>query len=753
MFFSDAFFGETYLPVTRFRTPETDLLQKLIWEQREVVRQGDGGAAKLINLAKKSNAFKDMVRGRPHLKKVFDGHVRLMVRDVAKVIEDNLTRPYEVVVRSDDSVDHGTMPAEPEPEPAPDSDMEHALRLSTAGLEPWRVGYVHSDSIDTDMAVGYETLFCYYAEQEKYDAGDSSAHPMDFEHVNGLRIECGEFSFAEMGRAGVGKTYARILGVSGTLTCLSEFEKGVIKDYGIEKMSEAPSIFGKTQMRWDRPNDRRDDYVDIKDDKEGYHQAIQNDISQHQDAPVAVLVFFETDSRLQEYLDYLDGRPHIQRNQVFAVKSNADNIEHWVEQAGGCKDSKGNATLFSRAHGRGLDFKSHSPKVQLNGGIHVVQTFLSEEESEEIQIRGRSARQDKKGTYQLILLRSDLEKFDVGPTDSVLYADLDAKRKAWTDRKVSEREETVRKAEERHRESMEFADRLRSSPASVHFDRGIEFLNAPFQGGPKSVLFLVDYSGSMSGKNMKQSIVAIRDAFDDHIDGDDHVAVTYFCDDIKRVLDWAPKETHEAEFIRQFERGDRIGERSPYGGSKLWEALGASLDRAAAAPSEYWIVLLLDGDDTHSTGGPHGQSQGWLVGERRDESKVAHATAMASHFTQDLLPRVNRLSDQKTLGGTQARQPLNVSARLYTAQLCTAGPMTANVAVWAGILAIAFGANIRDDFPPETATISMLGELTTAAGVENGVIEVPKDAEDSAELIKDAFSRAFLIMSETKVTH
>lgn len=79
--------------------------------------------------------------------------------------------------------------------------------------------------------------------------------------------------------------------------------------------------------------------------------------------------------------------------------------------------------------------------------------------------------------------------------------------------------------------------------------------------------------------------------------------------------------------------------------------------------------------------------------------------------------------------------------------------MTANVAVWAGILAIAFGANIRDDFPPETATISMLGDLTTAAGVENGVIEVPKDAEDSAELIKDAFSRAFLIMSETKVTH
>lgn len=36
-------------------------------------------------------------------------------------------------------------------------------------------------------------------------------------------------------------------------------------------------------------------------------------------------------------------------------------------------------------------------------------TFLSDELSEEIQIQGRTARQGKKGSYQLVLLEQDLE--------------------------------------------------------------------------------------------------------------------------------------------------------------------------------------------------------------------------------------------------------------------------------------------------------------------------------------------------------
>jgi hypothetical protein len=70
-------------------------------------------------------------------------------------------------------------------------------------------------------------------------------------------------------------------------------------------------------------------------------------------------------------------------------------------------------TLLSREQGRGLDFHCSDRAVEQTGGLHVVQTFLSEELSEEIQIRGRTARQKNKGSFELVLLAPDLDKFDI----------------------------------------------------------------------------------------------------------------------------------------------------------------------------------------------------------------------------------------------------------------------------------------------------------------------------------------------------
>ena len=49
--------------------------------------------------------------------------------------------------------------------------------------------------------------------------------------------------------------------------------------------------------------------------------------------------------------------------------------------------------------------------VTMNGGPHVIQTFLSEELSEEMQIRGRTARQGGRGSYSMVLRESSLKKF------------------------------------------------------------------------------------------------------------------------------------------------------------------------------------------------------------------------------------------------------------------------------------------------------------------------------------------------------
>ena len=74
-------------------------------------------------------------------------------------------------------------------------------------------------------------------------------------------------------------------------------------------------------------------------------------------------------------------------------------------------------------------------------GMLVVQTFLSTQKSEELQIQGRTARQGKKGSYCMILLESDLKtKFKIDsamcearPRED-LYNFLDETRKSLQDK-------------------------------------------------------------------------------------------------------------------------------------------------------------------------------------------------------------------------------------------------------------------------------------------------------------------------------
>ena len=43
------------------------------------------------------------------------------------------------------------------------------------------------------------------------------------------------------------------------------------------------------------------------------------------------------------------------------------------------------------------------------GGLHVIQTFFTNDYSEEIQIRGRTRRQGTTGSYELIVWKEELE--------------------------------------------------------------------------------------------------------------------------------------------------------------------------------------------------------------------------------------------------------------------------------------------------------------------------------------------------------
>lgn len=99
----------------------------------------------------------------------------------------------------------------------------------------------------------------------------------------------------------------------------------------------------------------------------------------------------------------------------------------------------GRVTLLNRVFGRGTDFICYDRDLIREGGVHVlqvimrddtcyinilifviinafemfymIQTFVSEEKSEEVQIMGRTARQGNTGSYSLVLLDDELEKY------------------------------------------------------------------------------------------------------------------------------------------------------------------------------------------------------------------------------------------------------------------------------------------------------------------------------------------------------
>lgn len=73
----------------------------------------------------------------------------------------------------------------------------------------------------------------------------------------------------------------------------------------------------------------------------------------------------------------------------------------------------GSITLMIKQFGRGTDFQVLDDDVQANGGVHIIQTFLSDEEAEEIQIKGRTNRQNSPGSTDIIYIKDELEKLAI----------------------------------------------------------------------------------------------------------------------------------------------------------------------------------------------------------------------------------------------------------------------------------------------------------------------------------------------------
>jgi hypothetical protein len=97
-----------------------------------------------------------------------------------------------------------------------------------------------------------------------------------------------------------------------------------------------------------------------------------------------VIVFFENLAVLEEFYS----RPSVERLQPLRLDERVSSASRpsVVSRA----VSHRVVTLVTRDFGRGTDFMCGDTKINSRGGVHVIQTFVSDEISEEKQIQGPS---------------------------------------------------------------------------------------------------------------------------------------------------------------------------------------------------------------------------------------------------------------------------------------------------------------------------------------------------------------------------
>ncbi|CAF4303167.1 unnamed protein product [Rotaria sp. Silwood2] len=312
-----------------------------------------------------------------------------------------------------------------------------------------KIVYVEGESVVENVVHGYDTIWAYYYENENGFISQNS-----LETNVGIIINCGTFSYAEMPHE-----FAYITGVTGTLKTLAESEKNILKTiYHIDKNTYMPSVFGKSNRNYNSANDVQ--VVNVSE----YFMRIRGEIDTMRSAQRPILVFFESEEKLLAFYDSPELLSLKHNVQIITEKVSTKERELCVKRAA----TDGRVTLLTRIFGRGTDFICRNQQVLANGGIHVLQTFFSEELSEEYQIMGRGARQGDRGSYRILLLDSDLE-WVLGAdwkeqipiiTGSTLYATLDRGRNMLYESKCAAKQVGIEQCKREHQASRNFMKAL-----------------------------------------------------------------------------------------------------------------------------------------------------------------------------------------------------------------------------------------------------------------------------------------------------
>lgn len=351
-----------------------------------------------------------------------------------------------------------------------------------------RIGYKVMDTISYEVTYGYRTVFAYLQE---YDRGNVDDETLG--RVLTMPVSCGQFSYADI-------KPQRILGVSGTLDVMSRYEKDVLTKYGVNTFLFVPSVYGKSNFVFDEAGEG----VSIESNKSDFYHKICDEIKKVTKQKRSVIVFFQNLSSIKDFASSPFYQSLGRQKEILSEDMIAVEKDFVITKAA----TAGRITLCPAVFGRGTDFFCKDGKVEDNGGVHVIQTFFSEERSEEVQIQGRTARQGKQGSYKLVLLEDDLvhtygleagEKAKVPRTK--WYEWLCNARNKHREESAKKVEADLAAARKKDKKTHEYFDALLASNGSKATELFKEIYLAMKTSIPSTVVidlcFAIDVTGSM----------------------------------------------------------------------------------------------------------------------------------------------------------------------------------------------------------------------------------------------------------------
>jgi len=507
-------------------------------------------------------------------------------------------------------------------------------------VQDGKIGYVDLDTFNFNLFYPYMTLFAYIFEHEKNPALFN-----DIDRVASLRLAAGRFSYAE-----IPSLFKAVLGVSGTLADLSETEKETLKeDYGIERVTLIPSMFAPSKLDFLPLNPK---YVKVVEDADFNMELLHGINEGLQGNTRSVIVVFDTFDALR---DFYESSLYTLRDQTafFTEKSDED-----ARKIMPTRTNAGQITFITRAFGRGVDFSCYDNTVNKRGGVFLLQTFMSTDPSEELQIQGRTARQGQPGSYRLILKKGEelIGRWGWEPdvaTQCMNTGDCYMKLKETRiSRHLTESKDKKAKAlalKPIHQDSLKFLEAIRKSDVDaikVYLAETNDFFvhakQQPDQSTSKvHTVFALDSSGSMYGMPWKQLVEGVKFFLHKSVSVgalDDIVTFIIYDHQVEKVFERMPIKDalDQIDTILHLEGG----------GTEFGPAI-VKAQEVLSAPenSDYYLKFMFLSDGNSNTGGPEMTELGKELGPKGLQTFVVAFGGYAD---------VQKLKDMATLHGHNA---------------------------------------------------------------------------------------------------